>query len=76
MKLVRLFGMLSAVLGAASWLDARAARRRALRSQDEKLEKTRWESEGGAIASGPHVSDAMPGVTAACPASQASTSAR
>lgn len=73
MKLVRTIGVLSALIGAATWLDARAARRRALRKQDEKLDRTRWESEGGAIASGPHVSDAMPGATAASPATYGGT---
>lgn len=70
MKLIRTIGMLAAVIGAATWLDARTTRKRAQRHDSDKLEKTRWESEGGAIASGPHVSDAMPGVTAAAPASR------
>jgi hypothetical protein len=61
MKILRALGLVTAVVGAASWLDARSTRLRAQRRDREAIEKTRWESEGGATPSGPHLSETMPG---------------
>lgn len=61
MKIIRTLGIVTAIVGAASWIDARSARTRARRREREGIEKTRWESEGGATPSGPHVSETLPG---------------
>ena len=61
MKIIRALGFVTAIVGAAPWLDARSTRRRARRHDEERIEKGRWESEGGATPSGPgpHLAETM-----------------
>ena len=60
MKIIRALGFVTTIVSLASWLDARSTRQRELRREREKLDRTRWEDEGGATPSGPHISEAMP----------------
>lgn len=71
MKIIRALGFVTAIVGAASWLDARSTRRRARRRDEERIERGRWESEGGATPSGPHLAE----TTTATPGSSGTTSA-
>lgn len=64
-SIIRAMGFATALIGAASWLDARATRRRARRRDQERIEKARWESEGGATPSGAHITETNPGLAAA-----------
>jgi hypothetical protein len=76
MKIIRALGFVTAIVGAASWLDARSTRRRARRRDEERIEKGRWESEGGATPSGPHLSEVAPAPSSTPPATgRMSTSA-
>jgi hypothetical protein len=60
MKIIRALGLVTAVVSAASWLDARMERQREQRRERERIDRTRWESEGGATPSGPHISESPP----------------
>lgn len=60
MKLIRTLGLIGTLVGAATWLDARSQRRRDERRERERIEKTRWEGEGGATPTGPHISESPP----------------
>jgi hypothetical protein len=57
MKIFRTLGFAAAVVGLASWFDGRGTRRRELRRERERLDRTRWEGEGGATPRGPHLSE-------------------
>jgi hypothetical protein len=60
MKLLRTIGLIGALVGATSWLDARSRQRRDARRERERIEKTSWEGEGGATPSGSHVNETAP----------------
>jgi len=55
MKIIKLLGIAGIAILAASYIAARAQRRddEERRRLNERLEKERWESEGGASRSGP-----------------------
>jgi hypothetical protein len=55
MRIIKLLGLAGVVYLTASLVSARAARREEeyRRTLDERLEKDRWESEGGASRAGP-----------------------
>jgi len=55
MKIIKLLGIAGIAILAASYMAARAQRRddEERRRLNERLEKERWESEGGASRSGP-----------------------
>ncbi len=57
MKTLRILGLSTAVVGLATWLDSRSEHRRERRRAHDRIEKTRWEGEGGATPSGAQVSD-------------------
>lgn len=61
MRIVKLLGIAGIAVLAASLLAARAQRREEElhRRLDERLEKDRWESEGGASRSGPATQSAI-----------------
>jgi hypothetical protein len=65
MKIIRALGLVTTIVGIASWLDARSARQREARREREIIDRTRWESEGGATPSGPHISETLPNQTSA-----------
>lgn len=55
MRIVKLLGIAGIAVLAAAWMAARVQRREQQERLrlDERLEKDRWESEGGASRSGP-----------------------
>ena len=55
MRIIKLLGIAGVAVLAAAWMAARVQRRQEeeRRHLDERLEKDRWESEGGASRSGP-----------------------
>lgn len=57
MKMIRTLGFATAVVSLASWLDARGTRQRELRRERERLDRTRWEGEGGATPRGPQLGE-------------------
>lgn len=61
MRIIKLLGIAGIAVLAASLLAARAQRREEElhRRLDERLEKDRWESEGGASRSGPATQSAI-----------------
>jgi hypothetical protein len=63
MKIIRALGLATTLVGLASWLDARSAHQLEERRRREAIDRTRWESEGGATPSGPHVSETPPAPT-------------
>lgn len=58
MKLFRTLGLITVFITAASWLDNRSQRRHERRRERERVEKTRWEGEGGATPTGSHINEA------------------
>ncbi len=60
MNTLRIVGIAATVLGLTAWLEARAEHRRERLRERERIEKTRWEGEGGATPSGPQVSETAP----------------
>jgi len=61
MRIVKLLGIAGVAVLAAAWMAARAQRREEeeRRRLNERLEKERWESEGGASRSGPATQSAI-----------------
>ena len=61
MKIIKLLGIAGIAILAASFLAARAQRRddEERRRLNERLEKERWESEGGASRTGPATPSAV-----------------
>jgi hypothetical protein len=61
MKIIKLLGIAGVVVLAASFMAARGQRRdeEQRRLLNERLEKERWESEGGASRSGPATQSAV-----------------
>lgn len=57
MKMIRTLGFATAVVSLASWLDASGTRQRELRRERERLDRTRWEGEGGATPRGPQLGE-------------------
>ncbi len=58
MKLFRTLGLITVFVATASWLDNRSQQRNARRRELERIEKTRWEDEGGATPTGSHINEA------------------
>jgi len=60
-RIVKLLGIAGIAVLAAAWMAARVQRREEeeRRRLDERLEKDRWESEGGASRSGPATQSAV-----------------
>ena len=60
-RIIKLLGIAGVAVLAAAWLAARQQRREEeeRRRLDERLEKDRWESEGGASRSGPATPSAI-----------------
>jgi hypothetical protein len=54
-RIIKLLGIAGIAVLAAAWMSARAQRREEEERirRDERLEKDRWESEGGASRTGP-----------------------
>ena len=61
MRIIKLLGIAGIAILAASFIAARSQRREADRRRqlDEEIERTRWESEGGASHSGPATQSAV-----------------
>jgi hypothetical protein len=61
MRIIKLLGIAGIAILAASFVAARAQRRDAekRRQLDEEIERTRWESEGGASHTGPATQSAV-----------------
>jgi len=61
MRIIKLLGIAGIAVLAASYVASRAQRRDAenRRRLDERLEKDRWESEGGASRTGPATPSAI-----------------
>jgi hypothetical protein len=61
MKIIKLLGIAGVAVLVASYLSARGQRRdeEERRRLNERLEKERWESEGGASRSGPATQSAV-----------------
>ncbi len=61
MRIIKLLGIAGIAVLAASYIAARSQRRQEeeRRRLDERLEKDRWESEGGASRSGPATQSAV-----------------
>jgi hypothetical protein len=61
MKIIKILGIAGIAILAASYLATRAQRRddEERRRLNERLEKERWESEGGASRSGPATQSAV-----------------
>lgn len=61
MRIIKLFGIAGIVVLAASYMASRGQRRdeEYRRRLNERLEKERWESEGGASRSGPATQSAV-----------------
>ena len=61
MRIVKLLGIAGVVVLAAAWMASRVQRREAEERHrlNERLEKERWESEGGASRSGPATPSAV-----------------
>jgi hypothetical protein len=61
MKIIKLLGIAGIAILAASFMATRAQRRddEERRKLNERLEKERWESEGGASRSGPATQSAV-----------------
>jgi hypothetical protein len=62
MQIIKLLGLAGLTYMAASYLSVRAQRRSEehQRLLNERIEKDRWESEGGASTSGPATQNAIP----------------
>jgi len=60
-RIIKLLGIAGVAVLAAAWIAAREQRREdeERRRLDERLEKDRWESEGGASRSGPATPSAI-----------------
>jgi hypothetical protein len=61
LRIIKLLGIAGVAVLAAAYMAARVQRREqeARRHLDERLEKDRWESEGGASRSGPATQSAI-----------------
>jgi hypothetical protein len=61
MRIIKLLGIAGIAVLAASFIAARSQRREAekRRQLDEEIERTRWESEGGASHTGPATQSAV-----------------
>lgn len=61
MRIVKLLGIAGVAVLAAAWMASRVQRREAeeRRRLNERLEKDRWESEGGASRTGPATPSAV-----------------
>jgi hypothetical protein len=61
LRIIKLLGIAGIAVLAASYIAARTQRRQAEERKrlDERLEKDRWESEGGASRSGPATQSAV-----------------
>ena len=61
MRIIKLLGIAGIAVLAASYIAARSQRRQEdeRRRLDERIEKERWESEGGASRSGPATQSAV-----------------
>ncbi|HET7812412.1 MAG TPA: hypothetical protein VFL16_17715 [Steroidobacteraceae bacterium] len=61
MRIIKLLGIAGVAVLAAAWMASRTQRREEERRRnlDEKLERERWESEGGATPSGPATQSAV-----------------
>jgi hypothetical protein len=61
MRIIKLLGIAGIAVLAASYIAARSQRRAEenRRKLDERIEKDRWESEGGASRSGPATQSAV-----------------
>jgi hypothetical protein len=61
LRIIKLLGIAGIAVLAASYIAARSQRRQEeeRRRLDERLEKDRWESEGGASRSGPATQSAV-----------------
>lgn len=60
MNIPRILGLVGTLVGVTAWLDARSQRRRDERRERERIEKTRWEGEGGATPTGSHINEMPP----------------
>ena len=61
MRIIKLLGIAGVAVLAAAWMAGRTQRRQdeERRRLNERLEKERWESEGGASRSGPATQSAI-----------------
>jgi len=61
MRIIKLFGIAGIAVLVASYMAARIQRRdeEERRRRDERMERDRWESEGGASRSGPATQSAV-----------------
>ncbi len=61
MRIIKLFGIAGVAVLVASYMAARIQRRdeEDRRRRDERIERDRWESEGGASRSGPATQSAV-----------------
>jgi len=61
MRIIKLLGIAGVAVLAAAWMASRAQRRdeEERRRLNEKLERERWESEGGASTTGPATQSAV-----------------
>jgi len=60
MKILRTIGLIGTLVGATAWLDSRSKRRRDELRERERIDKTRWEGEGGATPTGSHINEMPP----------------
>jgi len=60
MKLLRTLGLIGTIAGAVAWLESRSQRRGEAQRERERVEKTRWEGEGGSTPTGSHINEMPP----------------
>jgi hypothetical protein len=60
MKILRTLGLAGAIVGTMAWLDARSQRRTEEKRQRDRVEKTRWEGEGGSTPTGAQINELPP----------------
>jgi hypothetical protein len=60
MKILRTLGMVGAIVGTVAWFDARSQRRGEEKRRRERIDRTRWEGEGGSTPTGSHINEMPP----------------